>query len=152
MLCKRRGLSNIVTAAILLSAVALMGTGLVSWSQSNLTERQANLNTSFQNNINKLKESVILEYVWFSSSPKFTNMTITNIGTNSLNIVDVEFRNPDTQQTLHEETISDGQLSPSESYSYQTSDNVFDHTPYSSFTAVITTERGSIISTQVTTP
>lgn len=146
----QRGLSTIVTAGILLSSVALMGTGLVTWSQSNLTERQANLSTSFSNNINKLKESLVLEYVWFDPDPDPTvHMTITNVGTNSINIVEIEFRDTNTLQTIQKYDISNGELNPSASYSFPAD---FNYVSYQSFTSVITTERGSIFSNQVTTP
>ena len=47
---KRRALSSIVTGAILLSAVSVMGIAIVSWANSNLVAHQIELDETFAAN------------------------------------------------------------------------------------------------------
>ena len=85
---RRRALASIVTSAILLSSIAIMGVGLVGWSNSNLMGHQKTLENTFSKNINKLNEHVIFEKVWFggTSPNKFVNVTATNSGDIGLNV------------------------------------------------------------------
>ena len=57
---QRRALATIVTSAIMMSAVTMMGTAGVMWSQSSLTEKQADMTDTIVDYMNKLNESLIL--------------------------------------------------------------------------------------------
>ena len=118
---RRRALASIVTSAILLSSIAIMGVGLVGWSNSNLTSHQKTLENTFSKNINKLNEYVIFEKVWFggTSPTKFVNVTVTNSGDIGLNVTSIQFINSTTFNEISSTTITDGGISSSQSYSTQ---------------------------------
>lgn len=143
---KRHGLSTVVTSAILLSAVAVLGTGLVTWSQSNLSAHQQNLELDFSKKVNRLNEFLILEHVWFGTTPYSVNMTITNLGSVRSEIVEIKFVNSNTKQNLITFTLNNGTIDKSNSISFQPN---FDYTQYQALDIVITTGRGSIFTSQV---
>lgn len=143
---KRRGLSTIVTSAILLSAVALMGVMVVGWSNSNLSAQQAQMENNFSSNLNKIKETLVFEHVWFTQTPpKTVNIALKNVGEVGLNVTEIKFRDPDGS-TLHSEQISNGGIMPK-------SDHIipiqYDWTSNQEFDVIIETNRDSIFSTQV---
>lgn len=96
---RRRGLSTIVTAGIMLSAVAVLGSAVVSWSSNNLRVFENTLSTTAINNTNKITENVILENIAFCSncgpnnSKNVINATLTNIGTASVKITQIQVNN-----------------------------------------------------------
>ena len=118
---RRRALASIVTSAILLSSIAIMGVGLVGWSNSNLTSHQKTLENTFSKNINKLNEYVVFEKVWFggTSPNKFVNVTATNSGDIGLNVTSIQFINSTTFAEISSTSITDGGISSSQSYSVQ---------------------------------
>ena len=118
---RRRALASIVTSAILLSSIAIMGVGLVGWSNSNLTSHQKTLENTFSKNINKLNEYVVFEKVWFggTSPNKFVNVTITNSGDIGLNVTSIQFINSTTFNEISSTSVTDGGISSSQSYSTQ---------------------------------
>ena len=75
----KRGLSSIVTGAILLSAVAVMGVVIVIWANSNLVKHQQNLDSTVSDNFNKINEKLLIEHVWFNRNGPVINMTLNNI-------------------------------------------------------------------------
>ncbi len=54
----KRGLSTVVTSAILLAAVAIMGAMIVSWSDMKLSNQQMALSVTFSDSINKINEDL----------------------------------------------------------------------------------------------
>ncbi|AFS80847.1 hypothetical protein NKOR_04805 [Candidatus Nitrosopumilus koreensis AR1] len=115
---RRRALASIVTSAILLSSIAILGAGLVGWSNSNLLSHQKNLENTFSKNINKLNEHIIFEKIWFGTNPsKYVNVTMTNTGNVGLNVTNIQFINSTTFEKISSVLIDDGGMSPSESYS-----------------------------------
>jgi len=116
--CKRsRGLSTIVTSVMMLSGVAVLGTGVVAWSNSNLSTEQHVLNTKLSTNVNKIKESLVIENVWFNStSPRFVNVTMNNVGTIGLNVTEIQLGN---STTTHQINMTNGSVLPGQSISYQ---------------------------------
>jgi len=148
--CHKRALSTIVTGAILLSAVAVMGSFVVAWSQTLLSQHQSELQTSFTSNINKLNEGLIVENVWFDAvpSPKIVNVTLSNIGTIYLNITKIDLINPvDGKNLVPSVSISDGGVALNKLYSKNvTYDGWLVDVPIN---VVVTTERGNIITKQV---
>jgi len=116
----RRALSTVVTGAILLSAVAIMGTMIVAWSQSLFTQNQAELQVSFTNIVNKLNEGLFIENVWFDAvpSPKIVNVTLSNSGTIFLNVTKIDLIDPvDGSNLVPTVHISDGGVSVNQLYS-----------------------------------
>src|SRR5690242_15704513 len=88
----RKALSSVIAGAILLSATVMMGTGLVSWSHTNLTSYQASLTNTYSTNVNKLNENMAIENVWFVQNPKSLNVTLTNLGSEGLNVTDIKLQ------------------------------------------------------------
>ncbi len=147
---KRRGLSTVVSSAILLTAVAMMGAGLVSWSQTNLVEKQISLESTFSKNVNKLNEGLIIEHVWFGNDPpKFINFTLTNIGNIGLNVTEIELRNATTSSSLVKYPITDGGIEISESYSVN---QTYTWNATTAYEVRVTTGRDSIVVTKVLSP
>lgn len=148
----RRGLSTVVVSAILLASISVIGTGLVSWSNTNLNAHKQNLQATFVTNMNKLNERINIENIWFGGitcSPldKFVNMTMTNSGSIGLNITSIKFVNPSTGQTIQTWDITNGGVRTGETYTYQPD---YCWTSGSAFNIVIDTERANIFQTQVT--
>ena len=140
---RRRGLAGVVTGAILLSAVGVLGSGLVSWTNSNLFTHQQDLELSYSTATNKINEFLIIENVWFGQSPqKFVNITMTNVGNVGLNVTKIELT---SSAGSTEYQFSNGGILPEKSYSppisYEWSDNEL-------VDITVTTSRGSIYKTQ----
>jgi len=148
---KRRALSTVVTTALLLTAVAVMGTGVVAWSNYNLRTFETNLVTSASNNTNKINETPIIEnIVLVPNYPLFginsVNVTVTNVGTIGFNVAKIQIS--DSTQSITK-TVSGGNITPHSSklfsYSYQWI--------HGSITTVqVITARGTIISSQAMQP
>lgn len=143
----RRGLSSIVTGAILLTATALMGTGVVSWSNTNLSNYKTSLSDTFSTNVNSLHEDLVVENVWFGNNPsKFLNVTITNTGTVGLNVTDVKLTSSISSLDIpssHTSLIPKHQNVTKITYGW--SSNV-------PITITVTTSRGSVFTSQVMSP
>ena len=144
----RRGLASIVTSAILLSSIAILGVGLVDWSNSNLNTHQKNLENTFSENINKINEHLTIEKTWFggTSPNKFVNVTITNTGNIGLNVTNIQFINSTDYTKITSLTINDGGLKNSESYSRQID---YEWSVDKEFDIIVTTNRDSQFRTQV---
>ncbi len=116
---QRRGLSTVVTGVIMLSAVAVLGTAIVAWSNSNLFTNQQILNTQLTTNVNKIKESLVIENIWFKTgSPKYINITLNNVGTIGLNVTDIKIDNK-TDGTIDKIHQTNDAVLPSKSKSYE---------------------------------
>ena len=141
----RRGLSTVVSSALIMSAVSIMGVMLVAWSNTNLYTQQANLESSFSDKMNKLNESLLIENIWFGTNPNIVNVTINNVGSIGLNVTEIRIQNS-TGNLLF--TITDGGMPPSDDFSFQESYN------WNSGETVdfrITTERGNQYTSQEVT-
>jgi len=143
----KRGLSGTVSAAVLVSAVAVMGVFVVGWSQSNLIQHQNALENTFSDKINRLNEQATFENVWFGGTGpnKFVNVTVANIGIVGLNVTQIEF----VEATTTIFTITDGGLVPSNTYSLE---ELYSWTSGTTLDVVVTTGRGNIYTTQVLPP
>jgi archaellum component FlaF (FlaF/FlaG flagellin family) len=95
---KRRALSSVVTGALLLSAVSVMGITIITWANSNLQTHQAELDQVFADNHNKINERIIVEHIWFGTSGPSINITMSNTGTLGLNVTEIKVQNIDTGQ------------------------------------------------------
>jgi len=146
-----RALSTIVSSAILLSAVAMLGIGLVSWSQSNLTDKQTALETAFSINVNKLNEDVLIEHIWFGGTgpTKFLNVTLSNTGLIGLNVTEIKLVNSTTNAKIATYPITNGGMQPDE---YFSTNFLFDWNSNKPFNVVVTTYRDVIFQTQVLPP
>jgi len=94
----RRALSTVVTGAILLSAVAIMGIMVVGWANTNLTKHQIDLAETFADHYNKINEKMLIEHVWFGNTGPSINITMNNIGTIGLNVTTIKITNITSSQ------------------------------------------------------
>ncbi len=83
----RRGISQIVTMAILLTTMAVLGSALVTWSNSNLKGFETSLLTTSNNMTNQVNENFVIENIVFCKNicgipagQSFINVTVTNTG------------------------------------------------------------------------
>ncbi len=96
---RRRALSSIVTAGIMLSAVAVLGSAVISWSNGNLKVFEIALTNTAVNSTNKINENIVLENIAFCSncgtanSKNVINVTLTNTGTVSSKITQIQIDN-----------------------------------------------------------
>jgi len=170
---RRRGLSNVVTMAIMLTSVAVMGTGLVAWSHGNLAAFQQGLANTASTTTDKINENLIIENIGFCKTCSFgflgasngvINVTMTNTGTLALNVTQIQINNTITIQRY---ANSIGQpvsatsllILPQQSYivsavlpSPPSVATQMKWSTRSPDTITITTARGSTFTTQATAP
>ncbi|MHB8601466.1 MAG: hypothetical protein ACYC6W_06985 [Nitrosotalea sp.] len=131
----------------MLTATALMGTGMVNWSNTNLSKYQTSLSDTFSTNVNALHENLVVENIWFGNNPsKFLNVTITNTGSVGLNVTDVKLTSSISSLDI---TSSHTSLIPKQQnvtkIIYGWSSNV-------PIKVTVTTSRGSVFTSQVMAP
>jgi hypothetical protein len=148
----RRGLGTVVTTAIMLTAVAVLGSFVVSWSNGNLRTFETGLSITSSSNTNKINEFLTIENVWFCTTTcpttggKAVNVTLTNSGNLALNVTDIKLVN--TTKTF-DTVIKNVSIKQGKSYSWQTKYAWGSKVPV---TISVTTARGSIFTTQVSSP
>ena len=90
----RRALATVVSTGMLLAAVAVLGSVLVTWSNSTFAAEQHEINTVYSDGVNKLNEYLVIENVWFGNNPsKFVNVTASNVGNVGLNVTRITLDN-----------------------------------------------------------
>jgi len=149
----KRGLGTVVTAVILLTAVATMGIFVVDWSRTNLIAHQEALDSTFSTNLNKLNERVIFEYIWFdaNTSPpnNIVNITMNNVGTIGLNVTTVELVNSTSGTILATNSLTNGGMTPSSTLSLNVT---YTWTTNTAYDVIATTGRDSLFKTQAVSP
>lgn len=141
----RRALSTVVSSAIIMSAVSIMGVMLVGWSNSNLFTQQANIESSFNEKMNKLNEDLIIENIWFGNNPNAVNVTLNNVGYVGLNVTAIKIQNSTDTLVF---SITNGGMPPGGDYSFNGTFNWNAGEP-TDFT--ITTNRGNYFTSQEVT-
>ncbi len=144
----KRALSTVVTSVMLLTAVATMGVSIVAWSQSNLTQHQILLESSFSDHLNRLKENLLIEHIWFGGTGPSVNVTINNIGTVGLNVTEIAITNITSGQNYYF-PYTNGGIVPGGSFSVN---ETFGWVNSISYDVVVTTDRGSLFKAQVVAP
>ncbi len=144
----KRGLSTIVTSAILLSAVAIMGVMVVGWANSNLITHQVKLEETFSDSYNKLNEKMLIEHVWFGNTGPSINITINNIGTIGLNVTTLQITNITSSQ-WYSYPYTDSGIITGDTLSINQTFGWITNTPYE---ILITTGRDSQFRTEVLSP
>ena len=150
-----RGLSTVVTSAIMLSAVSIMGVMILAWSNTTLLTQQQETNEVFNNQMNKIREDLSYENIWFAlPAGKMTenhlNVTVVNIGILGLNVTSIQVTNvTGTNNTSFTDSYPDGGIPKSDSgsfnatYAWQSGDEL---------DVTIFTNRGNQFITQVVAP
>src|SRR6267143_226378 len=89
----RRGLATIITSAILLTTVVLLGTSVVVWGNNSLSSNQRQFNDAYSTNVNKINENIVFEKIWFGNMTgpnKFVNVTMTNQSPAGVNVTKIQ--------------------------------------------------------------
>jgi len=144
----RRGLSNIVTSAIMLSAVTVMGLLIVVWANTNLNTHQQSLDSTISSNFNKINEKMLIEHVWFNRVGPVINMTFNNVGTVGLNVTSVQITNVTSGQ-IYSFIHTDAGIAPDDTISLTENFGWIASTPYN---VLITSGRNTQFETQVVSP
>ena len=137
----KKGLSTVVTGAIMLSAVSIMGTTMLSWSNTNLFSHLQSLESSFSDKNNRLNEFLIIENIWFKHNSKAVDITVNNVGVIGLNVTKITL----TENTTPTVTSFNVSILPHGTYETQIP---YQWTIGSPITVTITTARGTIFTTQ----
>ncbi len=146
---KRRCLATIVTSAIMMSAVTVLGSAGVVWSQSSLTAQQVEMADSVNNYSNKLSESLVFEYVYCNDDPCETIVVVmTNVGEIGLDVSEISISDKTTGFNKIQ-SISSGGIMPQSSIAIPINDPSF--SSHSVLDVMTTTSRGNIIQTQIST-
>jgi len=146
---KRRGLATVVTSAIMMSAVVILGSAGVVWSQTSLSSQQVEMSNSVDGYINKLSESMVYEYVYCSDEPCGTIIVVlTNVGEIGLDVTKISISDKISGfAKIH--PVSSGSIMPDNSIVVSITDPSF--SSYSVFDVMVETARGNIIQTQIST-
>jgi hypothetical protein len=151
----RRGIANVVTSAIILSAVSIMGVMMLAWSQTSMLEQKMEIEEIFNTQLNKINEDLLFENIWFalpagSMSNNHLNVTLGNIGILGLNVTTIRVTNVTSGNTTYFDydytdlgIVKSGSISQNVTYSWQSSD-VLD--------VLVFTGRGNQYITQVVAP
>lgn len=151
----RRGIANVVSSAILLSAVSIMGVMLLGWSQSSMNEQKIEMNDVFDTQLNKIREDLIFENIWFATpagimTQNHLNVTVANVGILGLNVTSIQVTNvTGTNNTSFTYPYTDAGIVQSESLSFNAtypwqSDDELD--------VIVFTNRGNQLLSQVIAP
>jgi len=152
---KRRALASVVTSAIVLSAVSIMGVMLLGWSQTSIANQKLELNEVYDTRMNKINEDLLYENIWFATpggimTTNHLNVTVANIGILGLNVTSIQVTNTTgTNNTSFIYSYTDGGIAKSNSlsfnatYAWQSADEL---------EILIFTDRGNQFVTQVVVP
>lgn len=105
LLTNRKAVSPVISTVLMTTLAIVMGTTVVFWASQTLGVYQGSAGVYFTNRSNALKESFVIEDVWFYNSNK-ANVTIRNVGSIDLKIVAIYVNS--TSYSLSQ-TISVGQ-------------------------------------------
>jgi len=144
---KRRAITTVVTSAIMMSAVAILGSAGVVWSQSSLNSQQVEMANSVDDYINKLNESMMYEYVYCSDEPCETIIVVlTNVGDIEIDVTKISISDKISGfNKIH--PVSNGSIMPDNSIAVSINDPSF--SSYSILDVMVETSRGNIIQTQI---
>ena len=146
---KRRCLATIITSAIMMSAVCVLGSAGVVWSQTSLNSQQVEMADSVNNYSNKLSESIVFEYVYCNDNPCETIVVVlTNVGEIGLDVSEISISDKTTGFNKIQ-SISNGGIMPQSSIAIPINEPLF--SSHSVLDVMTTTSRGNIIQTQIST-
>jgi len=146
---QRRGLATIITSAIMMSAVVMMGSAGVVWSQTSLAVQQADMANTASNYMNKLNESLVFEYVYCASDPcDQINVVLTNVGHVGLDVSELTISEKMSGFSKIQ-SVTNGQITPQNSIEITVNDAGF--SSYDVLDVTVKTNRGNIIQTQTNT-
>ena len=151
----RRGIANIVTSAIILTAVSIMGVSMLAWSQTSMLEQKMEIEEIFSTQMNKINEDLLFENIWFAipagvMNDNHLNVTLGNIGILGLNVTTIRVTNVTAGNTTYFDydytdlgIIKSESISQNVTYSWQSGDEL---------DILVFTGRGNQYITQVIAP
>lgn len=147
----RHALANVVTSAIILSAVSIMGVMMLEWSNSSLTTQKQAIEETFSTQTNKINEDLIFDNVWFSSTcpGKCINVTMSNVGTLGLNVTEIDLINGTTLANLKYFYYTDAGIVTSDSFS---TNATYSWRSGGDYDITVSTERGNQFTISVIAP
>jgi hypothetical protein len=147
----RRALANVVTSAIILSAVSIMGVMMLAWSNTNLNTQKQAIEEAYSTQTNKINEDLIFENVWFSTTcpGNCVNVTMSNVGTIGLNVTEMKFTDGITLSELDIFYYTDAGIVPSGSFS---TNATYAWTSGDDIDITVFTDRGNQFTTSVIAP
>jgi archaellum component FlaF (FlaF/FlaG flagellin family) len=140
----QRGLSTVISGVIILVVTAILGAAVVSWSNGSFASSKIISTALYATSVNSLNEKLVVENVWFgSTTPKFLNITMYNVGSSGVTLTDIKIIN--STKTLdfpikNQKILSQKTNSTKISYVWSSG------TPLS---IIITTAGGSVITSNV---
>ena len=146
---KRRGIATVITSAIMMSAVCILGSAGVVWSQTSLNTQQVEMTDTVNDYANKLVESLNFEYVYCNDDPCETIIVIiTNTGRIGVDVSEISISDKNSGfNKIH--PVSNGSIMPNQSMVVPINDPLF--SSHSVLDVSSVTSRGNIIQTQIST-
>ena len=151
---KRSGISNVISAVILIAAVSVLGSVMLIWANSTLGAQRQQIGDYYEENSNLLKETFIVEDIWLSQNPaNYVTVTLRNVGGIAVDIKEVQvIALNSTGGTVDSEAVippflpasSEGLISSKDTLRIDVGDIDWDHVDSKSLDISVTTERGSI--------
>jgi len=140
---RRRALATVVTSAIMMTAVTILGGAGVVWSQTSMNTQQIEMSETVDDYLNKINESMMFEYVYCNSDPcDSIIVVITNVGDLGVDISKITISNKQSGfQKV--QSLTKGQIMPYGSISVVIDDLGFQL--YDVLDVSATTTRGNII-------
>jgi len=142
----------VVTSAIILSAVSIMGVSMLAWSSSSMLEQRMEIDQVFNTQMNKIQEDLIFENIWFATtpSPNHLNVTLANIGILGFNVTEIHVTNvTGTNNTSFTYYLTDAGVPKSSSFSVNTT---YAWQSGDELDVLVLTGRGNQFITQVVAP
>ena len=76
-----KAMSPVIANVIMAGAVIAVGTAVLVWALSNFNSQQTEADTLFSDKSDQLKESFVVEDVWFhADGDRYINVTLRNVG------------------------------------------------------------------------
>ena len=146
---KRRALATVITSAIMMTAVTVMGSAGVVWSQTSLNSQQTEMSDTVDDYLNKINESLMFEYVYCNSDPCDTIIVVlTNVGDVGVDVSEIKFYDK-ISGFSKTHSMSKAQIMSDDSISVVINDSSFQY--YDVLDVSAYTTRGNIIQTQIHT-
>jgi len=149
---RRRGISQVVTSAILLAAVSIMGTMMLVYSQTSMAQQQMEIDEIFNTQLNKINEDLIFENIWFAvpsgiMNDNHLNVTLSNVGILGLNVTEIHVTENNNEKSIF--PVTNGGIPKSDSFSVNTT---YAWNSGDELDILVLTERGNQFITQVVAP
>ena len=140
----RRGISTVISQAILITTVTAIGLAADSWSQSMTSAHETSLGTQYDTAINKIKESLALEKYWYDTPNQKLNLVFKNTAEIGIVITQIQIQGSSGQTyDLTQAQIDQGGFYTA-TVPYRWMGDPFD--------IQVSTSRGSIFTFHITAP